>query len=266
MYGKFDLDKFHVLLKTAIGENRTQTSFAQDSGLSNGHINRMLNSPSISRPAISTLEKIASASYGRVSIYDLKEACGYGVGGNPGNILKDERGYVYTPFERDKDIIKSMKDGIAAFAGHATRYNSIEDFFDAMNTVYGKADVKFLVGAVKDFCGKGRKGAESFAPATIVWEYQDFVCQFALVLFLCKTEKGGVVISDAAFDLPTLFDCEHTIAGKLIMRLSEEEGANMADYPTVFMRFSRISAEQRLMNAIFGSYCDEAGETDNGEE
>jgi hypothetical protein len=68
--------KFRELLLLCIG-GRSQRAFAQETGLSTFHLNKLINSPVIARPNRSTLFTLAEHSEGRVSYPELSEACGY---------------------------------------------------------------------------------------------------------------------------------------------------------------------------------------------
>lgn len=64
---------FRGLLRGAIC-TRTQAQFANDSGLSAGHLNRLLNSETIARPSKQTLHKIAAAAKNGITYKMLKDA------------------------------------------------------------------------------------------------------------------------------------------------------------------------------------------------
>ena len=72
----YDIDKFRKLLKKAIGD-RKQKEFAEIAGLSYFNLNRMLKNDSNGVPKRSSLEKIAEASEGRVTVSQLLYVCGY---------------------------------------------------------------------------------------------------------------------------------------------------------------------------------------------
>ena len=67
---------FRDLLLLCIG-GRSQRAFAQETGLSTFHLNKLINSQVIARPNRSTLFTLAEHSEGRVTYPELSEACGY---------------------------------------------------------------------------------------------------------------------------------------------------------------------------------------------
>lgn len=64
---------FRGLLRDAIC-NRTQAQFANESGISSEHLNRLLNKETINRPTKSTLTKIASAAKNNITYQILQDA------------------------------------------------------------------------------------------------------------------------------------------------------------------------------------------------
>ena len=64
---------FRGLLRGAICR-RTQAQFANECGLSAGHLNRMLNAPQIRRPTRNTLIKLASAAKNGITLQDFENA------------------------------------------------------------------------------------------------------------------------------------------------------------------------------------------------
>lgn len=64
---------FRGMLRAAIC-NRTQAQFANESGISAEHLNRMLNSETINRPTKTTLTKIASAAKNGITVQKLTDA------------------------------------------------------------------------------------------------------------------------------------------------------------------------------------------------
>ena len=71
-----DEKKFQELLKKAIGE-RSQVEFSKLTGIGTAWLNRLIRGKNSSLPRGETLEKIAGASEGRVTLEELMEACGH---------------------------------------------------------------------------------------------------------------------------------------------------------------------------------------------
>lgn len=73
--GRGEYKEFRKLLRNGIG-SRSQKQFAEETGISKEHINRMLNNKEIDRPTVGTLDKIAAAM-DTVALDDLLISCGY---------------------------------------------------------------------------------------------------------------------------------------------------------------------------------------------
>ncbi len=54
-------------------------------------------------------------------------------------------------------------------------------------------------------------------------------------MFYCRTEKGGVIFSDAAFDLLTLHSFDHPLSARKLLELSGNENIDMDKYQTVYL-------------------------------
>ena len=111
--------EFAELLKIAMGE-RNQVQFAADSGLSRGYINRALNcydGPWASSVSQDTLEKIADASEGRVSVAQLKISLGMEVLANDG---RKDFGSISDSRKR-RIIAGEMKEGLKQLTANGAR-------------------------------------------------------------------------------------------------------------------------------------------------
>lgn len=224
--------EFVDLLRLAIGNGRTQNDFAKQAGISPEHLNRLLRNTINSKPSASTLRKISEASNGRVTLNRLEKACGMEPSrpAAPGDDLESVGEY-YDAI----DVIKEFKQGINDFSGKATRYDSIYDLLDTVEILYKKADFKYTVGDFKDFTGRGHAGAEKTVNITVRFAKDEYACEFGFVMFFCVTEKGGIIFSDAAFDLLTLNDFDHPVGGKKLIEISTQPNADRSKYQTVYV-------------------------------
>ena len=224
--------EFRELLQIAIGSDRKKSDFAVAADLSTSHLSRLLNMEIIAKPAISTLEKIAGASCGRVKMDKLLAACGY----------SNEEGQTSSPYLVFRDVdnpevqenIMEFKKGIAQFCGLATRYNSLEDVMETVDMLYGKAKFRFTVEEPQKFTGRGHMSAEKYANITVSWGTDEYCCDFGLVAYFCETTGGGIIFSDAAFDLMSLTDAQHPLGAQKLLDISVVENAVISDYQTVF--------------------------------
>ena len=243
----FDQEKFRDLLNTAMG-NQSQIAFANRAGLSKCRLNRLLREKTIGQPHKGTLKSIAEASDGRVTMNELLEACGYPlqasdttVGANGTHIG-----------EEHIHIANDLKKGVETFVGIATKYSSLDDMLDAVETVYGTEHMKHLVKESHEYEGKGRKGAEEYANCEFVWLYKDFKSVLPFILYYCKTAGGGVIVSDCAFDLATLMEVKDPNATQFLFHELGKGDVTYTDYPMILSTVPDFSAKERLLKAIFG--------------
>lgn len=262
MKNKFDQTMFRTLLARAIGK-RTQKEFSEIAGLSPYNVNRMLSRAKISTPQRSTLRKIADASEGRVTETQLLFSCGYDVGANF-EMTGEER----SPQETALSLIQAIKKSVEDLCSSAAKYADLLDMFDTAAILSGKRTIRFVHRDEKVFEGTGRKGAEKYVFVTAISyaDHIDIVMPF--VLFFCKTEGGGYIFSDCAFDMDTLIEMEHPEAGKILFELAEKGDVNYSDYPFIFSCRRHIpgEAERRLLRAIFGEDADIDKKDDDSED
>ncbi len=222
--------EFVNLLKLAIGSSRSQNDFAKQAGISPEHLNRLLRQTSKSRPSAATLRKIADASNGRVTLNRLEKACGMELSKPQAAEDLEAVGEHYSAIE----TIREFKQGVKEFSGKATRYESIEDMLETVEMLYGREHFQYSIGKAKDYEGRGRAGAEKTANVTVSFATDEYKCEFGFVMFYCVTEKGGIIFSDAAFDLLTLNDFEHPIGGRKLMEISTRPNEDRSRYQTVY--------------------------------
>lgn len=124
----YDVERFKSLLKTAIG-SRTNVAFAQEANISTEHLSRILNNPQKHRPTRSTLNKIAGASLGTVSLNTLEEVCGY-----IPTKLKERKDVSGTNFRKDAGIIyKEIRDtAVSVFENAKGKVMTVNTFVDGL--------------------------------------------------------------------------------------------------------------------------------------
>ena len=225
--------EFRQLLLAAIGSDRQKKDFAEQAGLSPSHLSRLLNVEVISRPSYATLEKIADASCGRVTLQMLLSACGWS---DEGKTAPE------TPYLAFRDVdepevqktIMEFKKGMAVFSCAATRYKSLEDVLDTAAMLFANKYLRFDIDDKGGFTGRGHYNAEAYANVTVSWATDAYSCKFGCVLYYCETRGGGVILSDTAFDLLSLIDAEHPLGMQKLKDLSVVENTVLSDYQTVF--------------------------------
>lgn len=255
MEKNYNIKQFRELLKKAIGD-RTQKEFASVAGLSHTNLNRMLNTDNNGVPALSSLEKIAQASQGRVTFHQLRHACGYET--KDDNVIpKDDDTNILNVPDGAKNCVSSvmkLKSALSRLCGHAQKYGSIENMLETASLMADMPFVHFVIHDSKDYPGPGRLGAEHYVNAAYVWCELGFKVVFLFSVFYSITENGGFIFSDCAFDLSSLLSLSHEDAGKYLFRISELGDVNYTDYPIVCDIRKKYfgEAERKLLRAIFG--------------
>ena len=225
--------EFRMLLQSAIGSDRQKKDFAEQAGLSPSHLSRLLNVEIISRPSYATLEKIADASCGRVTMQMLLSACGWSDEGK----TAPETPYLAFRDIDDPDVqrtIMEFKKGMAVYGCTATRHKSLEDILDTVATLFAHKKLSFVIDEKGGFTGRGHYNAEAYANLTASWATDAYSCSFGCVLYYCETRGGGVILSDTSFDLMSLVDAEHPLGQRKLKALTNAEKQNLIDYQTVF--------------------------------
>lgn len=228
-----DLQEFRELLNQAIGVDKKKGEFAIEADISASHLSRMLNAKRITPPSIPTLKKIANASCGRVTLKSLLVSCGYPETEDP-KAAPPYMVFGQLEYPEIRTEIQNFKKGMAQFNGIATRYDSIEDVLETVSMLYSKKSLKYNVEPGKEYKGRGHMNAEEVANVTISWATDEYACELGMVVYFCETKRGGIVLSDSAFDLPSLVETEHPLGMKKLYELSEVEGVVLTDYQTVF--------------------------------
>lgn len=223
-------NSFKELLNLAIGKNTSQNEFAKQAGISPEHLSRMLRHPEKYPPSAATLKKIAEASNGRVSLSRLEEACGMDPSEPAGSEPELAEGD-YDAAER----VREYKKGVMDFSGKATRYDNLYDVLETVEILYGRGSYRYIVADETDYKGRGHAGAERAANITVEFATDEYTCKFGFVMFYCRTEKGGIIFSDAAFDLLTLNDFRHPVGTRKLFEISTHENENRSKYNTVYI-------------------------------
>ena len=221
---------FEELLKLAIGKLGNQNEFAKRAGISHEYLNRMLRHPEKYRPSRATLRKIADASNGRISLDRLERSCGY----DPEKKEEDNTDAIGKYYDAIESV-REFKRGVLDFCGRATRYDSFYDILETVGMLYGDRQYRYRIEDEKDYTGRGRAGAEKTANVFVEFSTEEYTCTLGFVLFYCKTEKGGIVFSDAAFDLITLNEFDHLVGGKKLREISTLPDQSRTAYQTVYI-------------------------------
>ena len=153
-------------------------------------------------------------------------------------------------------------------SGDATKYGDIETMLRTAALSMGrKWRIYFRIGKETPYIGAGRKGAENFVHCNVIWRSKLMEYVLSFMVFFCKTEGGGYIISDVSFDFETLVKYEHPGAKRMLFRIAEDGDVSLSDYPLVMDAHEYTptpeGAEERLLKAIFGeNYLEEMRKTE----
>ena len=237
---KYNLDKFHSLLRKAIG-TESGMSFAERAGMSRSNLSMMMGNSYDRKPNIQTLKRIADASNGKVTAEELEESIT-----EYNSIGEDGLGDTFrNTREFAKDAIweqaQELVDTSARMTG--SNYKSLEDYLDFVTMLF---EFKWIYKGIH------------------------YVRVYANVYF-SHTTKGNCMIHEIAFDIPSLVNknSTHPCAWNFIMKMSARGDMNYSDYPiTMDVTMSEGKAARRLLEAIFGEDIEEdkvEGDTEEDE-
>lgn len=253
-----DNERFLSLLHNAIG-TKSQTAFAQDTGISKFTLNRYLSNGLTAVPRISTLEKIADASDGKVSLSELLYAVGLyseaekaASEGESKNTALEQTPVISEEEKQCRKEASELAENMKQYVSKAIKDTDIAALLDTFDMLYGKG---FTLSIGEEYaytkqrlCGN-RLGSEFYTPVIATWsksketERGDKIwVRYAAVfaLFYCKTIGSecvapGVILRDCAFDVQTLASLDFPEIDFVMDQISDEnENANLADYPLCF--------------------------------
>lgn len=217
---KKEYREFRELLLKGIG-SRSQLAFAEETGISKGHLNRLINNELISRPKKSTLINFAKHMT-TVTYAELLEACDY---------------EVLPIAERVKEFEKSLQEGVSELSG---LYDSLDSFFDTLDTLYmPEADVEFQM-AEKITENKNRRfaNAEVKKEGKAVWKDPDYFCVTNFEIYYTETKSNKI--------LPIGIELLET-------PMKDEDGKEIMSATTYSKRSKDPSLEERILRVIFGT-------------
>ena len=149
MSEKFELYEFRKLLKKGIGEH-SQKDIADKCGISQAHLNRLLNQQFIGVPSKSTLERL-SKGLDNISYVDLLLTCGYKDEAeevlNSTNGISEYQQRLKMPWQVRvelfyKELFNAIKELCSVSAGV---YHSIDDLMSIVTTLYMTEDTNWNI-------------------------------------------------------------------------------------------------------------------------
>jgi transcriptional regulator with XRE-family HTH domain len=263
-------EEFKKLLRAAIGPDRTQAEFAQETGISPEHLSRMLNSREISRPSRNTLAKIAGHAFrASVTLSDLLSACGY-----------KEAVEAPTPDTADdiqirvKKVLDTMADGLREMSGKMVPYDNVYDFLKMIDMLYTDCPVSYDISDPVSL-EKPVDGAEMYCNVETSWAEKYYSARFGFGIYFTETKGGKVLVcapefsmdelvkrgSDAAREADGLIDVEDTPDYVCVVKYKNLPRRTSADKLTAQTvermmelkeSFPDLSNEELLMRIIFG--------------
>ena len=228
----FNVAEFRSLVRKGIG-NRTQKEFSERTGIRQETLSRILNNDSISRPNISTLQKMSRCML-NVSYDELLVSCGYEADTNDGVLRLTE---------------KKLVEAVSALGNVVCR--DVEEYAEKLLKVFPDPNAKYLVqeDSVSDNSDNCYPQAEKKVTVKYTWDLHSdkrFWAKLLLNVYFSELKSGNLIIAGADFpaDLDSL---------PFEFRWREK---NSGLHSIAIDRLSK-SAEERLLESIFGRDTDE---------
>lgn len=256
MAEKKEYTEFRELLKEAMN-GKTQKEFAELSGLSTEHLNRMLKQDVIAQPSEQTLRKILKAAP-LLNAYRLYEVCGYQA---RCEVLGDLNRLTLS--EAMHSVAERLQNGFQEMIGEHHIYDSMADVLKAYTCRHGwnLQNIRLQMFTPKSQTDKDHKGAYATF-GTVSWlksEVQTrkyYTVDTYFMLYFYKLDTNQYLISDVAIDGKTL-----SIYGRIpddYLEMVYEDGEDIKTFPFVALATEHYrkpvgnSPEERLLEALFG--------------
>ena len=216
-------EEFRKILRNGIG-TRSQKEFAEQTGISREHLNRMLNNKNIPQPSKETLGKL-TPHLPNTSYNELLTACGY-------DTVSIE--------DRVKEVEQDLINGFHQLSDQF--WDSPLELFKTLEVLWTSlGKFRFSENEEQD---DDTSDADFYTQITFAW--QDEYCYFTDFLFsYAKTMKGKIVPVSISLETPSdiCTDWENDTYTK----------KRVVSHTRVLDRkVSQLNAEERLLKAIFG--------------
>lgn len=266
---KSDYSEFRELLRKAAGSTN-QTEMAEMTGLSRGHVNRLMGNAPISRPSAATLSKICAA-FPDADPVALYASCGYGA--SEMSLSERLRRNGLQPMERAEKVASLMAGAVSRAAAGMTVYPDIMDVLALMARSSGER-MKVSLRQGRDCVRIERDGSqpcqmrfrgERAACGKAEWKYctekKDIRTELYFVLTYIRSEDGVLPCGletglDALLEMKALDPPAEDML--------YEDGTDPEDVP-VYAEITTTDhkptlAEERLLKAIFGDHSGDEAE------
>lgn len=274
-----NFETFRSLLRGAIC-TRTQAQFANDSGISAEHLNRMLNMDNICRPSKKTLQKIASAAKNGITFQDLKDALDKD---DPNSVSPEDRAAKMAQAAEDfrpefPELAEEAMKALCASIKSQTYPVIVDSLAEHMDALISAADIpgsvvfpviSYELGIERPYPGKHYVGATRYVRVDLSMADYQYAAMSDLILYFmelpCREGITKYVIYGASCSVEDIME----LFGMPPAALAEHEGENaleeaMKDPFYLEIRETEAfeeeapppspnkSKEQRLLRAIFG--------------
>lgn len=240
------------LLKTAIGE-RTKKDFAAAAGLSQEYLTRAMKEGPINRPSRSTLKKIMLASEGRVSYTELLSACGYDASEEKnGAELSERKSLSY--MERASKCAYELKEGFLKLGSNRQIYESLNDYIELVDLLYGVEKISFEVGEERDFGDRNHKNADGSVVIRATWGTEEFTARTELLVWFARLVNGALVIIDTEFSKSALEQAGSELVRRGSYRTETEHCTAVCGEKIVYSVATPIRKEHAFSKADEAAY------------
>ena len=227
-----DQERFHNLLVEAI-HGRTQKEFAELAGMSRYTLNRYLTDGISNAPRLSTLQGIADASEGRVSLRELEYSVGIYTEPKQENSLNAPEHIR----KRAEDLMLQVKSYISSPAKHSSE----RDLIDLVDKLYLESGDSICEQDPHDFIyvpslSNPYRGAELVLPVEAALRDGEETWNFLFAVLYCRTtgtenNAGGIIALDSAWTLQEISVLLPEESLGMLRRIATVDKAKYTDYP-----------------------------------
>lgn len=249
MAEKKEYKEFRKLLKKAIGFSRTQAEFAQKTGITPQHLNRLINNPLIGQPSKDTLIKIAGNADTPIPLNELFESCEYPIENNTKTLnTKNE----ITNIETTASKIESSFNLLSG-----KEYKSINEFVEkALQNI--SPDISYELENTETNDNKNETVGENVTTARMTWITPTYVNSLDMLIAYSETKQDNIIVLETSNDYKkfkkyypdNIFpdDIDDQTSTLYIEPKFKPKKYSCANTE----KNDNLTAEQRLLQAIFG--------------
>lgn len=250
MGNKGKYTEFKEAVWQAIG-TRSQKEFADAAGISPAHLSRFLSADIIGQPSRKMLSRMVKAMP-NVTIGQLYAMCGYNdeaiALGVASPVSEHDNRVLLSIATREDLNFEDLQNAFTALTVNARLFPSLAAIFDEINVLYAAEDLNFRI--LFDF--ENPSGvSDRTALVEFVWTAGEMRSSCFLLLDYAVTVSGKVLPVAIRFSGKELAPYKDKLPVEMLSGF-KRFGVYINDLPHVFFT-RRISAEERLLDVIFGS-------------